>query len=50
MSKTPMNILVVEDDESLRDALIITLEAAGHTLMKIPGIRISVASIACAVK
>jgi two-component system response regulator FlrC len=30
MSKTPMNILVVEDDESLRDALLITLEAAGH--------------------
>lgn len=27
-----------------------TLEAAGHTLLNIPGIRISVASIACAVK
>jgi len=26
----PMNILVVEDDESLRDALLVTLEAAGH--------------------
>jgi two-component system response regulator FlrC len=25
-----MNILVVEDDEALRDALLITLEAAGH--------------------
>ena len=25
-----MNILVVEDDESLRDALLVTLEAAGH--------------------
>ena len=30
MSKTRMNILVVEDDEALRDALLITLEAAGH--------------------
>lgn len=31
MSKTSsMNILVVEDDEALRDALLITLEAAGH--------------------
>lgn len=27
-----------------------TLEAAGHTLMQIPGIQVSVASIACAVK
>ncbi len=27
-----------------------TLEAAGHALMQVPGIRISVASIACAVK
>jgi two-component system response regulator FlrC len=26
----PMNILVVEDDEALRDALLVTLEAAGH--------------------
>ena len=25
-----MNILVVEDDDSLRDALLVTLEAAGH--------------------
>jgi two-component system response regulator FlrC len=25
-----MNILVVEDDEALRDALLVTLEAAGH--------------------
>lgn len=30
MAKTPMHILVVEDDEALRDALLITLEAAGH--------------------
>ncbi|GAB1394011.1 sigma-54-dependent response regulator transcription factor FleR [Rhodocyclaceae bacterium] len=30
MAKAPMNILVVEDDEALRDALLITLEAAGH--------------------
>lgn len=29
-SKSAMNILVVEDDEALRDALLITLEAAGH--------------------
>ncbi|MCX8086997.1 MAG: sigma-54 dependent transcriptional regulator [Rhodocyclaceae bacterium] len=29
MAKTTMNILVVEDDDALRDALIITLEAAG---------------------
>ena len=27
---TPLNLLVVEDDEALRDALLITLEAAGH--------------------
>lgn len=26
----PMNLLVVEDDAALRDALLITLEAAGH--------------------
>ncbi len=31
MAATAMNILVVEDDEALRDALLITLEAAGHT-------------------
>jgi two-component system response regulator FlrC len=30
MAKTAMNILVVEDDEALRDALLITLETAGH--------------------
>jgi two-component system response regulator FlrC len=30
MAQTAMNILVVEDDEALRDALLITLEAAGH--------------------
>ncbi|MEW6164223.1 MAG: sigma-54 dependent transcriptional regulator [Pseudomonadota bacterium] len=30
MAKTAMNILVVEDDEALRDALLITLEAAGY--------------------
>lgn len=27
----PLNLLVVEDDDALRDALLITLEAAGHT-------------------
>ncbi len=30
MANTAMHILVVEDDEALRDALLITLEAAGH--------------------
>ncbi|NWG32060.1 MAG: sigma-54-dependent Fis family transcriptional regulator, partial [Rhodocyclaceae bacterium] len=30
MTKQTMNILVVEDDEALRDALLITLETAGH--------------------
>ena len=30
MTHTAMTILVVEDDEALRDALSITLEAAGH--------------------
>ncbi|HEX5393361.1 MAG TPA: sigma-54 dependent transcriptional regulator [Rhodocyclaceae bacterium] len=30
MSKKTLHILVVEDDEALRDALCITLEAAGH--------------------
>ncbi len=30
MANAAMNILVVEDDEALRDALLITLEAAGH--------------------
>lgn len=30
MDKKTLHILVVEDDESLRDALCITLEAAGH--------------------
>ncbi|RTL57766.1 MAG: sigma-54-dependent Fis family transcriptional regulator [Rhodocyclaceae bacterium] len=30
MSKKTLQILVVEDDEALRDALCITLEAAGH--------------------
>jgi two-component system response regulator FlrC len=29
-AQSPMNILVVEDDEALRDALLITLEAAGY--------------------
>lgn len=29
-AKSAMNLLVVEDDEALRDALLITLEAAGH--------------------
>jgi len=30
MTRQPMNILVVEDDAALRDALLITLETAGH--------------------
>ncbi|MDP1653458.1 MAG: response regulator, partial [Rhodocyclaceae bacterium] len=30
MAKNAMNILVVEDDDALRDALLITLEAAGY--------------------
>ena len=30
MAKAAMNLLVVEDDEALRDALLITLEAAGY--------------------
>jgi DNA-binding NtrC family response regulator len=30
MTKQAMNILVVEDDEALRDALLITLETAGY--------------------
>ncbi|WP_126444209.1 sigma-54-dependent transcriptional regulator [Sulfuricystis multivorans] len=30
MTKQAMNILVVEDDAALRDALLITLETAGH--------------------
>jgi two-component system, response regulator FlrC len=30
MANAAMNILVVEDDEALRDALLITLETAGH--------------------
>ena len=28
MAKNPMQFLVVEDDDALRDALLITLEAA----------------------
>ncbi|HZV54869.1 MAG TPA: sigma-54 dependent transcriptional regulator [Rhodocyclaceae bacterium] len=32
-----LNILVVEDDEALRDALLITLEAAGHQPTGAPG-------------
>lgn len=32
-----LNILVVEDDESLRDALLVTLEAAGHKSTGAPG-------------
>ncbi|MDP3032214.1 MAG: sigma-54 dependent transcriptional regulator [Rhodocyclaceae bacterium] len=30
MAKNPMQFLVVEDDDALRDALLITLEAAGY--------------------
>jgi two-component system response regulator FlrC len=36
MSK-PLNILVVEDDDALRDALLITLEAAGHRVQGADG-------------
>ncbi|MDP2808804.1 MAG: sigma-54 dependent transcriptional regulator [Rhodocyclaceae bacterium] len=32
-----LNILVVEDDDALRDALLITLEAAGHKPSGVPG-------------
>ncbi|MDI6747161.1 MAG: sigma-54 dependent transcriptional regulator [Rhodocyclaceae bacterium] len=32
MTNVAMNILVVEDDDSLRDALLITLEAAGYRI------------------
>ncbi|WIM06720.1 MAG: sigma-54 dependent transcriptional regulator [Candidatus Nitricoxidivorans perseverans] len=32
-----LNILVVEDDDALRDALLITLEAAGHRAVGAPG-------------
>ncbi len=32
-----LNILVVEDDEALRDALLITLEAAGHRATTVDG-------------
>jgi two-component system response regulator FlrC len=31
MTKTLLRILVVEDDEALRDALLVTLETAGHS-------------------
>lgn len=34
---TELNILVVEDDEALRDALSITLEAAGHRVVGAEG-------------
>jgi two-component system response regulator FlrC len=32
-----LNILVVEDDDALRDALLVTLEAAGHNPVGAPG-------------
>jgi two-component system response regulator FlrC len=32
-----LNILVVEDDDALRDALLITLEAAGHRVTAVDG-------------
>jgi len=32
-----LNILVVEDDDALRDALLVTLEAAGHSPYGVPG-------------
>jgi two-component system response regulator FlrC len=32
-----LNILVVEDDDALRDALLVTLEAAGHRATGAPG-------------
>jgi two-component system response regulator FlrC len=33
----PLNILVVEDDAALRDALIVTLETAGHQAVGVEG-------------
>ena len=41
-----LNLLVVEDDESLRDALLITLETAGHRPMGAPGGREALALLA----
>ncbi len=32
-----LNLLVVEDDDALRDALLVTLEAAGHRASGVPG-------------
>ncbi len=32
-----LNILVVEDDDALRDALLLTLDAAGHRAVGVPG-------------
>jgi two-component system, response regulator FlrC len=32
-----LNILVVEDDDALRDALLLTLDAAGHRAKGVPG-------------
>ncbi|MBI4996308.1 MAG: sigma-54-dependent Fis family transcriptional regulator [Rhodocyclales bacterium] len=32
-----LNVLVVEDDDALRDALLLTLEAAGHSAKGAPG-------------
>jgi two-component system response regulator FlrC len=42
----PMNILVVEDDDSLRDALLVTLEAAGHHALGADGGAAALALIA----
>ncbi len=42
----PMNILVVEADESLRDALLVTLEAAGHRALGADGGAAALALIA----
>ena len=37
MTKKSLHILVVEDDDSLRDALLVTLETAGHSVKGAPG-------------
>ena len=41
-----LNLLVVEDDDSLRDALQITLEAAGHRVAAVDGGPAALAALA----
>ena len=41
-----LNILVVEDDEALRDALLITLETAGHRVTGADGGPAALAALA----